>query len=261
MLDSVTDTGLGGKTIDKAYVDYFAKEFKKKFKVDITGDKRAVAKLTAAAVNAKKILSTKASTAISVESLHDGMDFQCKVMRARVDVSLGKEYRKCTGPIQLLLDKCGLKVEDVTDVILAGGASKMPKIKSTLAGFFGNAEIIKDTIAPDEVSLRALLWRVLCSYMRSAATTLPPTPPSVPSLLSHTHPPSLAARARVVCVCAWEGKARFSEPGVCTHDRLARILVQAQHSPWLLCRSLCRWLLSVPPSKRICWRRWAHRTC
>jgi len=69
----------------------------------------------------------------------------------RIDVSLGKEYRKCTAPIQKLLDECGLKVEDVTDVVLAGGASKMPKIKTTIATFFGNADIVRSSIAPDEV--------------------------------------------------------------------------------------------------------------
>ena len=53
----------------------------RKFKVDVTGDAKAVRKLTHAAVGAKKILSTRASTSISVESLHDGMDFQSKVMQ------------------------------------------------------------------------------------------------------------------------------------------------------------------------------------
>jgi len=54
---------------------------RRKFKADITGDEKAVRKLTSAAVSAKKILSTKPSTTISIEALHDGMDFQSKVMR------------------------------------------------------------------------------------------------------------------------------------------------------------------------------------
>lgn len=117
------------------------KEFKKKTKMDVGDNVKANAKLLEAAVHAKKILSTGSSTAlVSIESLIDGMDFQCKVMGARVNVSLSKVYRQCTGVITKLLDECGVASADVTDLVVAGGAARGKKMLTTLASFFADAE-------------------------------------------------------------------------------------------------------------------------
>ena len=158
ILGSVTDDAVGGEVVDTAMVDFLKKEFKKKTKMDVGDNVKANAKLLEAAVHAKKILSTGSSTAlVSIESLIDGMDFQCKVMGARVNVQLSKVYRQCTGAITKLLEECGVTVADVTDVVLAGGAARAKKVQSTLAAFFANPETgeatanILDSMPSDEV--------------------------------------------------------------------------------------------------------------
>lgn len=144
ILGSVTDTTIGGEVVDKAMVDFLKKEFKKKTKMDVGDNVKANAKLLEAAVHAKKILSTGSSTAlVSIESLIDGMDFQCKVMGARVNVSLSKVYRQCTGVITKLLDECGVASADVTDLVVAGGAARGKKMLTTLASFFADAETVR----------------------------------------------------------------------------------------------------------------------
>jgi len=158
ILGSVTDGAVGGEVVDTAMVEFLKKEFKKKTKMDVGDNVKANAKLLEAAVHAKKILSTGSSTAlVSIESLIDGMDFQCKVMGARVNVQLSKVYRQCVGAIEKLLAECGIAVGDVTDVVLAGGGARAKKVQSTLAGFFANPETgeatakILDSMPSDEV--------------------------------------------------------------------------------------------------------------
>eukprot|EP00039_Didymoeca_costata_P018704 m.334608 g.334608 ORF g.334608 m.334608 type:complete len:492 (-) comp17397_c0_seq1:1287-2762(-) len=151
LIDYVEDSSIGGKDFDKGVLNFLKKEFQKKTKIDISDDKKAMNKLELAAVEAKHILATKPTAPVAVESLFDGADFTCKLTRVRVDVALASTYRKCPGPITKLLEKTGLEISQFTKVILAGGATKAPKLQSTLNGFLNSPGIILNSITPDEV--------------------------------------------------------------------------------------------------------------
>eukprot|EP00041_Stephanoeca_diplocostata_P007551 m.107869 g.107869 ORF g.107869 m.107869 type:complete len:355 (-) comp16931_c0_seq5:981-2045(-) len=81
VVDSECDDSLGGDAFDKTLVTFLAKEFKKTSKLDMSGDARALGKLTAAAVDSKHILSTRTKTTVAVESLFEGIDFQYNLPR------------------------------------------------------------------------------------------------------------------------------------------------------------------------------------
>jgi len=151
VLGSVSDSNLGGKVMDEMLVALLVKEFKKKSKMDITNEARAIAKLKAAASGAKHILSARATTTVAVESLFEGADFRGDITKGKFDSTLSKLYRKCADPINKVLELLSLKKEDISTVLLAGGSSITPKIKTTLDLFFEKADFVKASIAPDEV--------------------------------------------------------------------------------------------------------------
>ena len=148
---SVADDTLGGHTFDEAFVKFLVKEFKKTAKVDISGEPRAIAKLKNAAEEAKKVLASNAATTVTVESLFEGVDFNCKVLRSKFDLTLGSTYRKCTAPITAVLEQLSLSPGDCTAVVVVGGAAKLPKVQSTIATYFDNREgLVRASIAADE---------------------------------------------------------------------------------------------------------------
>jgi len=115
-----------------------------------------MAKLSAAAVNAKELLSAKVTTPIAIDSLFEGADWQTKLTRTKVDIGMGKVYRSGTGVLAKVLEECGLASDAITDCLLAGGSSKIPKLQGTLAAFFageaGRTGIVKFDIPGDEVA-------------------------------------------------------------------------------------------------------------
>eukprot|EP00040_Diaphanoeca_grandis_P034063 m.209756 g.209756 ORF g.209756 m.209756 type:complete len:503 (-) comp33050_c1_seq6:2229-3737(-) len=151
VLGSVEDVNVGGKAVDDLLVALLIKEFKRKSKMDITNEPRAVAKLKAAASSAKHILSTRDSTTLAIESLHEGADFTFALTKGKFDSTLSKLYRKSTDSINAVLEKCGLAKTDISQVLLAGGTTIIPKIKTVLDLFFETPGIVKADIAPDEV--------------------------------------------------------------------------------------------------------------
>ena len=104
------------------------KEFKKSSKMDVTDDRKALAKLKQAAVDAKHILSSNANTTVAIESLFEGADFQMKLSRGKFDSTVASLYRKSAVPIEAALAATGLKKEDISSVLLAGGGSNAAKV-------------------------------------------------------------------------------------------------------------------------------------
>jgi molecular chaperone DnaK (HSP70) len=150
VLGSVEDTKLGGNALDALTIKMLIKEFKKSSKMDVTDDRKALAKLKQAAVDAKHILSSNANTTVAIESLFEGADFQMKLSRGKFDSTVASLYRKSAVPIEAALAATGLKKEDISSVLLAGGGSNAAKVKKTLEMYF-EREIVKDTIPADEV--------------------------------------------------------------------------------------------------------------
>jgi heat shock protein 1/8 len=143
------NTTLGGEDFDNRMVDYCIQEFKKKSKVDITGNDRALRRLRTACERAKRTLSSSQNTLIDVDSLSGGHDFNINMTRAKFEELNADLFRKTMEPVEQVLKDAKMAKSDIHEVVLVGGSTRIPKVQQLLSTFFGGKELCK-TINPDE---------------------------------------------------------------------------------------------------------------
>lgn len=150
-LATAHDYELGGVALDKVLIEYAAKEFQKKHKnaADPRSNERSLSKLTLEAEAVKKALSLGASASFSIESLADGIDFSLTVNRTRFELLANKAFMSFTRLISSAVQKAGLDVLDIDEVLLSGGTSHVPKIASNLSAHFPESTVV---IAPSTSS-------------------------------------------------------------------------------------------------------------
>ena len=143
------DTHLGGSDFDNILVKYFMDEFKRKHKVDISENKRALRRLRTACERAKRGLSSSATASVELESLHEGMDLFSQISRARFESLCMSLFTKCLTPVSKVLQDAGVSKNQVDEIVLVGGSTRIPKVQELLTGFFNGKELNKG-INPDE---------------------------------------------------------------------------------------------------------------
>lgn len=143
------DTHLGGSDFDQRIMKYFMKMFKKKHKVDISKDKRAMQKLRRESERIKRALSTQPQARAEIEALYDGIDFSEQLTRARFEELNSDLFKKTLGPVKKVLDDAGLKKSEVDELVLVGGSTRIPKVRAMLQDFF-NGKRPNAGINPDE---------------------------------------------------------------------------------------------------------------
>ena len=143
------DTHLGGEDFDSRLVNHFMEEFKRKHKLDISQNQRAVRRLRTAAERAKRTLSTTASATIEVDALFDGIDFNSTLTRARFEELCSDLFRGCIDPVEKVLRDAKMDKSSIHDVVLVGGSTRIPKVQKLLSDFFNGKELCK-SINPDE---------------------------------------------------------------------------------------------------------------
>merc|ERR1711998_533669 len=143
------DTHLGGEDFDNRLVDHFTQEFKRKNAKDLTGKARALRRLRTACERAKRTLSSAAQTSIEIDSLHEGIDFNTSVTRARFEELNMDLFRKCMDPVEKVLRDAKMDKSNIHDVVLVGGSTRIPKVQTLLQDFFNGKELCK-SINPDE---------------------------------------------------------------------------------------------------------------
>jgi heat shock 70kDa protein 1/2/6/8 len=143
------NTTLGGEDFDNRMVDYCIQEFKKKTKVDITGNDKALRRLRTACERGKRTLSSSQSTTIEVDSLSGGNDFSLNMTRAKFEELNADLFRKTMEPVEQVLKDAKMAKSDVHEVVLVGGSTRIPKVQQLLSQFFGGKELCK-SINPDE---------------------------------------------------------------------------------------------------------------
>eukprot|EP00048_Salpingoeca_helianthica_P021148 m.10643 g.10643 ORF g.10643 m.10643 type:complete len:497 (+) comp5642_c0_seq1:8-1498(+) len=149
-LAHVVDAECGGRDIDTGLVEILATEFQRKTRMNVREEARAMAKLRAAAEAAKKTLSSRPTAAVSIESLHEGVDLQCEVARPRLELACTTLCKKLTDLVTNALAAAAVQPAAVAKVVLAGGTSRVVVIKSTLARIFPTA-VLDDSIATEEI--------------------------------------------------------------------------------------------------------------
>jgi len=143
------DTHLGGEDFDNRMVEWCMAEFKKKTKLDIGSNERAKRRLRTACERSKRTLSTATQAFIEIDSLHEGQDFQATVTRARFEEMNMDYFKKTLAPVEKVLKDSKMAKEDVHEVVLVGGSTRIPKVQQLLKEFFNGKEPCK-SINPDE---------------------------------------------------------------------------------------------------------------
>jgi heat shock protein 5 len=143
------DTHLGGEDFDQRVMEYFMKEIKKKYNVDLSKNLRALAKLRREIEKAKRTLSTAHQVKVEIESLIDGEDFSETLTRARFEELNNDLFRKTLVPLAQVLKDAGLKKTDIHEIVLVGGSTRIPKVQQLLKDFFNGKEPNRG-INPDE---------------------------------------------------------------------------------------------------------------
>ncbi|XP_004292168.1 PREDICTED: heat shock cognate 70 kDa protein-like [Fragaria vesca subsp. vesca] len=143
------DTHLGGEDLDNKMVSYCVEQFKRKHKLDVSGNSRALMRLRSACEKAKRRLSFTSSIDIEVDCLDQGIDFSATITRAKFEQLNMDFFKKCMEPVHKCLSDAGMGVYSVDDVVLAGGSSRMPKVQELLQDVFNGKELCK-SINPDE---------------------------------------------------------------------------------------------------------------
>ncbi|GKD70296.1 putative heat shock protein 70 family protein, partial [Tanacetum coccineum] len=143
------DTHLGGQDFDNGLVKYCAEDFKKKWKKDVTGNERAMGRLKVACEKAKRSLSYATQASIELEVLYEGIDFSMNLTRAKFEELNMNFFTECIKKVRNCLADAEVKKENVDDVILVGGSTRIPKVRCMLQDFFDGKELCQG-INPDE---------------------------------------------------------------------------------------------------------------
>merc|ERR1719379_2287234 len=144
------DTHLGGEDFDNRLVTHFVKEFKRVNKgLDLTTNKRSQRRLRTACERAKRTLSSSAVANIEIDALFEGIDFHTKITRARFEELCSDLFKGCLNPVEQALVAAKFGKNQLHDLVLVGGSTRIPKIQKLLSDFFNGKELNK-SINPDE---------------------------------------------------------------------------------------------------------------
>lgn len=143
------DTHLGGEDFDNRLVSHFLQEFQRKYKKDISGNKRSIRRLRTACERAKRTLSSSAQASVEIDSLFEGIDFYTSITRARFEELCSDLFRNTLAPVEKALRDAKLDKGSIDDIVLVGGSTRIPKVQKLLQEFFNGKELNK-SINPDE---------------------------------------------------------------------------------------------------------------
>jgi len=149
VLSTNGDTHLGGEDFDQRVMDHFMKLYKKKYGKDIRKDNRAVQKLRREVEKAKRALSATHSARIEIESFYDGEDFSETLTRAKFEELNNDLFRGTLKPVQKVMEDGEMKKNEIDEIVLVGGSTRIPKIQQLVKEFFNGKEPSKG-INPDE---------------------------------------------------------------------------------------------------------------
>ncbi len=147
------DTHLGGDDIDQVVIDWLVAEFKRDQGIDLSEDSMALQRLKEAAEKAKMELSSTMSTDINlpfITATSEGpKHLNYSLSRAKFEQLADELIQRTIPPMQKALDDAGLKAEDIDEVVLVGGSTRIPKIQQVVEEFFGREP--HRGVNPDEV--------------------------------------------------------------------------------------------------------------
>ena len=152
VLSTNGDTFLGGEDFDQRIMDYLVDEFKKDNGVDLKKDTLALQRLKEAAEKAKIELSSSAQTDVNLPYITADASgpkhMNVKLTRAKLEQLVDELIQRSVGPCQTAIKDAGISLDEIDEVILVGGMTRMPKVQETVEKLFGKAP--RKDVNPDE---------------------------------------------------------------------------------------------------------------
>jgi molecular chaperone DnaK len=147
------DTHLGGDNVDQRIIDWLIQEFKKDQGVDVSKDQMALQRLKEAAEKAKIELSTLLETEVNLPFLTADASgpkhLNIKLTRARFEQMIDDILQRTVGPCKQALQDAGVTPQQIDEVVLVGGSTRMPKVQQIVRDLFGKEP--NKSVNPDEV--------------------------------------------------------------------------------------------------------------
>ncbi|RYF58312.1 MAG: molecular chaperone DnaK, partial [Comamonadaceae bacterium] len=182
VLSTNGDTFLGGEDFDQRVIDYIIAEFKKDQGVDLSKDVLALQRLKEAAEKAKIELSNSAATDVNLPYITADATgpkhLNIKLTRAKLESLVEDLVERTIAPCRTAIKDAGISVNDISDVILVGGQSRMPKVQEKVKEFFGK-EPRKDVNPDEAVAVGAAIQGQVLSGDRKDVLLLDVTPLSL----------------------------------------------------------------------------------
>jgi molecular chaperone DnaK len=182
VLSTNGDTFLGGEDFDQRIIDFIVTEFKKEQGVDLTKDVLALQRLKEAAEKAKIELSSSAATDINLPYITADASgpkhLNIKLTRAKLEALVEELIERTIAPCRTAIKDAGVSVNDINDVILVGGMTRMPKVQEKVKAFFGK-EPRKDVNPDEAVAVGAAIQGQVLSGDRKDVLLLDVTPLSL----------------------------------------------------------------------------------
>ncbi|KAH8107653.1 heat shock protein [Cristinia sonorae] len=147
------DRHVGGRDIDYALVQHFAKEFKTKYGIDVLSSPKAMFRLAAGCDRVKKVLSANAESPLNVESIMNDIDASSKLTREEYEQLIAPVLDRIQAPVQQALADSGLTLDEIDAIELVGGCTRIPAVRARIQAAFGG-RALSTTLNQDEAAAR-----------------------------------------------------------------------------------------------------------
>ena len=144
------DTHLGGEDFDNLLMKYCIEQFKNETDIDISDDQKALRRLKIACETVKTELSSLQESIIDIDCLAQHEDFTITIKRKDFETICKELFEKCIRKVEEILSESGLSKDEINEIILIGGSSRIPKIQEIINDFFGDNSKICKTVNLDE---------------------------------------------------------------------------------------------------------------
>nr|QBY35573.1 heat shock protein 70G [Dunaliella salina] len=155
------DEQCGSNNLDALLAQHFAADFAAKhgFKAEeVLGNPRTMAKMRKQIRRTKEVLSANTAAPVSVEELHEGIDYQASITREQFETLAGPFFEQAARPLKAVLDRSGLKIEEIHQVEILGGGSRIPRVQAMLQEALKGRVLDKHMDADESVVLGASLF-------------------------------------------------------------------------------------------------------
>jgi len=144
------DTHLGGEDFDNTIFDWLMKEMSPEVSTKVMSNARSQARLRRGIENAKKALSSSSTHLLEVDALVEGFDFSVELSREKFNELNSSLFQRCIETVKSVLVDAEASLEEVSDIVLVGGSTRIPYLQEALFELFDKRIELCKTVHPDE---------------------------------------------------------------------------------------------------------------